>query len=90
MVERSNGRIEAVLQGHHARPGENPEATPRRYVWLTNQQFTQSALGSRSPLQAMQDWHKVVPQLFGKQACDVPGWDALRASALACDAVTLE
>jgi hypothetical protein len=79
-----------VLQGHHARPGENPETTPRRSVRLCARKLPQPAPGRMSPLQAMKDWPKVLPQLFGKRACDVPGWDALRAPALACDAVTLE
>jgi len=44
------------------------EATPRaqpqdrRY----NQQLAQSALGSKSPLQAMKNWHNLKPELFKK------------------------
>jgi hypothetical protein len=53
MAERFNGRIEAVLQSHHVRSGEDMETTPHRYVRLTNQQLPQSALGSKTPLQAM-------------------------------------
>jgi transposase InsO family protein len=49
MVERFNGRIEDVLQGHHFRSGEDLEQTLLRYVWLYNQQLTQSVLGSRTP-----------------------------------------
>jgi hypothetical protein len=75
MVERFNGRIEAVLQGKHIRPGEDLEATPHRYAWLTNQQRPQSALGSKSPLQAMKDWHNLKPKLFRKQPYDLPGCD---------------
>jgi hypothetical protein len=74
-VERFNGRIEDVLQGHHFRSGEELEATPHRYVWLYNQQLPQSALGSRSPLQAMKDWHKLKPQLFKKLPYYRPGCD---------------
>jgi hypothetical protein len=44
-----------VLQSHHIRSGEELETTLHRYVWLTNQQLPQSALGSKSPLQAMKD-----------------------------------
>ena len=55
MVERCNGRIEAVLQSHHFRSGEELETTLHRYVALYNQQLPQSALGSRTPLQAMKD-----------------------------------
>ena len=58
MVERFNGRIEDVLQSHHFQSGEELEATLHRYVWLYNQQLPQSALGSKTPLQAMKDWFK--------------------------------
>jgi transposase InsO family protein len=75
MVERFNGRIEEVLQSHHFRSGEELEATLHRYVWLYNQQLPQSALGSKPPLQAMKDWHKLRPELFRKQPYYLPGCD---------------
>lgn len=75
MVERFNGRIEEVLQSHHFRSGEELEATLHRYVWLDNQQLPLSALGSKSPLQAIKDWHKLKPQLFRKQPYYLPGCD---------------
>ena len=75
-VERFNGRIEEVLQSHHFRSGEELEATLRRYVWLYNQQLPQSALGSKTPLQAMKDWHKLKPELFKKQPYYLPGCDS--------------
>jgi len=53
MVERFNGRIEEVLQSHYFQSGEELETTLHRYVWLYNQQLPQSALGSKTPLQAM-------------------------------------
>ena len=46
-----------------------------RYVWLYNQQLPQSALGSKTPLQAMKDWHKLKPKLFKKQPYFLPGCD---------------
>ena len=49
--------------------------TLHRYVWLYNQQLPQSALSSKSPLQAMKDWHKLKPQLFRKQPYYLPGCD---------------
>jgi hypothetical protein len=73
MVERFNGRIEELLQSHHVRSGEHLETTPHRYAWLTNQQLPQSALGSKSPLQATKDRHKLKPQLFRKQPYYLPG-----------------
>ena len=77
MVERFNGRIEDVLQSHHFRSGEEPETTLHRYVWLYNQQLPQSALGSKTPLQAMKNWHKLKPELFNKQPYYRPGCDTL-------------
>ena len=76
MVERFNGRIEDVLQSHHFQSGEELEATLHRYVWLYNQQLPQSALGSKTPLQAMKDWHKLKPELFKKQPYYRPGCDS--------------
>ena len=75
MVEHFNGRIEDVLQSHHFRSGEELETTLHRYVWLYNQQFPQSALGSKTPLQAMKNWHKLKPELFNKHPYYRPGCD---------------
>jgi len=75
MVERFNGRIEEVLQSHHFRSAEELETTLHRYVQLYNQQLPQSALGSKTPLQAMKDWHKLKPELFKKQPYHLPGCD---------------
>ena len=75
MVERFNGRIEDVLQGHHFKSGEDLEHTILRYVWLYNQQLPQSVLGSRTPLKAMKDWHKIKPELFKKIPYQLTGCD---------------
>ena len=76
MVERFNGRIEEVLQSHHFRSGAELETTLHRYALLCNQQLPQSALGSKTPLQAMKDWHKLKPGLFSKQPDHLPGCDS--------------
>ena len=75
MVERFNGRIEEVLQSHHFHSEEELETTLHRYVLLYNQQLPQSALGSKTPLQAMKDWHKLKQELFKKQPYNLPGCD---------------
>jgi transposase InsO family protein len=75
MVERFNGRIEDVLQSQHFRSGEELETTLQRYVLLYNQHLPQSALGSKTPLQAMKDWQKLKPELFRKQPYHHPGCD---------------
>ncbi len=75
MVERFNGRIEEVLQSHHFHSGEELETTLHRYVLLYNQQLPQSALGSKTPLQTMKEWHKLIPELFKKQPYYLTGCD---------------
>jgi hypothetical protein len=74
-VEPFNGRIEDVLQSHHFQSGEKLEAARHRYVWLYNRQLPQSALGSKTPLQVMKDWHNLKPDLFKKQPYHRPGCD---------------
>jgi transposase InsO family protein len=80
MVERFNGRIEDVLQSHHFRSGEELETTLQRYVLLYNQRLPQSALGSKTPLQAMKDWQKLKPELFRKQPYHHPGCDSYEST----------
>ena len=76
MVERFNGRIEEVLQSHHFRSGEELETTLHRYVLLYNQQLPQSALGSKTPLQTMKNWHKLKSDLFKKLPYHIHGSDS--------------
>jgi hypothetical protein len=42
---------------------------------LYNQQLPQSALGSKTPLQAMKDWHKLDPKMFKKNPYYLTGGD---------------
>jgi hypothetical protein len=44
------------------------------YGFTTNQ-LPQSALGSKTPLQAMKQWHKIKPELFKKQPYYLTGCD---------------
>ena len=76
MVERFNGRIEDVLQSHHFHSGEDLETRLHRYVWLYNQQLPQSALGSKTPLQAIKNWYRRKPELFRKRPHNLPGCDS--------------
>jgi hypothetical protein len=52
-VKRFNGQFEMMLQSHHIRSAEGLEATLHRYVLHYNQLLPQSALGSKTPLQAV-------------------------------------
>lgn len=80
MVERFNGRIEDLLQSHHFGSGEELGTTLHRYVWLYHQQCPQSALGSKTPVQAMKDWHKLKPDLVNKQPYYRPGCDTCQCT----------
>lgn len=60
-------------------PCEHDELTQvlkRSSPMLDNPQLPQSALGSKTPLQAMQDWQKLKPELFGEQPYFLAGCDS--------------
>jgi transposase InsO family protein len=75
MVERFNGRIADVLKTHRFQSGQDLEQTLLRYVALYNHQLPQSALKSKTPMQAMKDWYASHPHLFRKRPYDRPGCD---------------
>ena len=75
MVERFNGRIADVLKTHRFNSREDMEQTLLRYVVLYNHQLPQSALKSKTPMQAMKDWYQEHPHLFHKRPYDRPGCD---------------
>ena len=70
MVERFNGRIADVLNTHRFSGSEDLEQTLLRYVALYNHQLPQSALNSKTPLQAKKEGHQSHPQLFHKLSYD--------------------
>ena len=76
MVERFNSRIAEILKSRRFVSGEDLEQTVMRYVALYNTQFPQSALGSRTPVQAMKDPHKSNPELFVKKPGNRPRFDS--------------
>jgi transposase InsO family protein len=55
MAERFNGRIGDVLKTHRFNSREDLAQTLHRYVHLYNHQLPQSALQSRTPIEAMRD-----------------------------------
>ena len=75
MVERFNGRIADVLKTHRFNSAQDLEQTLMRYVALYNHQLPQSALQSKTPMQAMKQWHQTHPDLFNKRPYDRPGCD---------------
>ena len=55
MVERFNGRIADVLKTHRFNSREDTEQTLLRYVALYRHQLQQSAVGNKTPIQAMKE-----------------------------------
>ena len=78
MVERFNGRISEVLRGHRFDSSLSLRQTLERYVELYNQHLPQSALKSKTPMQAMKEWHRSNPELFHRRPYDRPGLDSYR------------
>ena len=76
MAERFNGRISDVPKTNRFDNARDLEQTLMRHVHLYNTQLPQSALRSRTPLQAMKDWHKSHPHLFVKSPRDHTGRDS--------------
>lgn len=72
MVKRFNGRIADVLKTHRFNSRDDMQQTLERYVALYNHQLPHSALGSKTPMQAMKQWW---PDLFHKRPYDRPGCD---------------
>jgi len=79
MVERFNGRIADVLKTHRFNSREDMEQTLLRYVALYNHQLPQSALKSKTPMQAMKEWYQTHPHLFHKRPYDRPGCDTYKS-----------
>lgn len=75
MVERFNGRISDVLKTNRFDSALDLEQTLMRYVHLYNTQLPQSALRSRTPMQAMKDWHESHSHLFVKSPRNQAGRD---------------
>ncbi|MCS4294552.1 transposase InsO family protein [Comamonas sp. BIGb0152] len=73
MMELFNGRIADVLKTHRFNSSEDLEQTLMHYVALYNHQLPQSALQSKTPMQAMKQWHQTHAELFNKQLYDRPG-----------------
>ena len=84
MVERFNGRISDVLKTNRFNSALDLEETLLRYVALYNHQLPQSALQSKTPMQAMKGWYDSQPSLFHKRPYDRPGCD-IYASVCSAD-----
>jgi len=75
MVERFNGRISELLTAtRFASASELAEAI-KHYERLYNHCIPQKALGYKTPIVALKEWHKKKPALFKKKVYDLSGLD---------------
>jgi len=65
-TERFHSRISDLVRTNHFDSAIDLEQTLIRYVHRHNTQLPLSALRSRTPIQAMKDWHKFHPHRFVK------------------------
>jgi len=78
-VARFNGRISDVLKTDRFDSALDREQTLMRYVHFCNTQLPQSAMSSRTPMQAMKDWHRSNPHLFVRSPRNHAGRDTQRS-----------
>jgi transposase InsO family protein len=76
LVERSNGRIEDVLQSHHFRSSKDLEQTILRCVRLYNGQLPHAVLKGQTAIDALKDWQRKRPELFRTRICKHQGCDS--------------
>ncbi|MFM9433914.1 transposase InsO family protein [Janthinobacterium sp. CG_23.3] len=76
MVERFNGRISELIAQTRFDSGSDLEATLLNYLKLYNHHIPQRAIGSTPPIQALKEWQKRKPELFGKRVYDQAGLDS--------------
>jgi len=67
MVERFNDRINELLQQTRFDSRTDPEKTLLNSLKLYNHHTPQRAIGTRTPIQALQDWWQAKPELFIKR-----------------------
>jgi transposase InsO family protein len=67
MVERFNGRINAVVKQTRFTYAGELETTLTNYQNIYNHRIPQRALNHRSPIEALQNWRKKSPEIFVKR-----------------------
>ena len=69
-----------MLRGNRFDSSLSLRQTLERYVELYNQHLPQSALKSKTPMQAMKDWHRSNPELFYRRPYDRTGLDTYQSA----------
>ena len=80
MIEHFSGRIAVALQSHDFRSGAASETKRQCHVRLSNQPPSQSALGSKTPLQAMKHRRNLNPDPLRTQPYHLTRGDSRQKS----------
>ena len=70
MVERFNGRISELIKQTRFDSRADLETTLLNYLKLYNHHIPQRAIGTKTPIQALKEWHHKKPELFVKRVYD--------------------
>lgn len=76
MVEQFNGRINELLRQPRFDSRADLETTLLNYLKLDNHHIPQRAIGTRTPIQALKEWQRQMPDLFVKRVYDQTGLDS--------------
>ena len=75
MVERFNGRISEIVGQTRFASAEELELTLMNYLKVYNHHISQRALGHKTPIQSLKEWHQKQPELFIKRVYNHTGLD---------------
>lgn len=82
MVEQFNGRISELLKQTRFESRADLETTLLNYLKLYNHHIPQRAIGTKTPIQALKEWHQQKPDLFVKRVYDQTGLDIYPPTAI--------
>jgi transposase InsO family protein len=80
MVERFNGRISDILKQTRFSSSAELESTLISYLYIYNHQIPQRNLKHQTPIQAMEKWHGIKPEIFSKSVHNHPIPDTYKIS----------
>jgi transposase-like protein/transposase len=76
MVERFNGRINEVVKQTRFGSSAELEATLMSYLVIYNHYIPQRSLKHQTPIQALNKWYEIKPEIFVKTVYDHAGLDS--------------
>ena len=82
MVERFNGRISDLVKQTRFVSAAELESTLISYLYIYNNRIPQRALKHQTPIQAMEKWQEIKPEIFREWVHNHPIPDSFHMSNL--------